>query len=74
MQNYKLLSFMSLIIGVIGFFLFIVHKSMQGEKTGFLNYLSKLLIALGIILLNISVILMSKKCNENYTTKKSKKP
>tara|TARA_B100001093_G_C26476714_1_gene863006 strand:- start:316 stop:600 length:285 start_codon:yes stop_codon:yes gene_type:complete len=61
------LSISSLVIGCLGALVFVYYKYVGYPKKNMMNYGSKATIALAIILLNIAVLLVSKKNTESFT-------
>jgi len=68
MNTPKDLTIASLVLGGVGALLFIIYKVRGGKKSSLMANGSKLLIAIGIILLAIAVLLLSED-REPYSTK-----
>ncbi|MHA1280455.1 MAG: hypothetical protein ACTSQ8_25080 [Candidatus Helarchaeota archaeon] len=68
MNTSKNLTIASLVLGGVGALLFIIYKVRGGKKSSLMANGSKLLIAIGIILLAIAVLLLSED-REPYSTK-----
>ena len=68
MNTPKELTIASLVLGGVGALLFIIYKVRGGKKSSLMANGSKLLIAIGIILLAIAVLLLSED-REPYSTK-----
>ena len=60
------LSISSLVIGCLGALVFVYYKYAGYPKKNMMNYGSKATIALAIILLNIAVLLVSKRNTESF--------
>ena len=73
MNTPKDLTIASLVLGGVGALLFIIYKVRGGKKSSLMANGSKLLIAIGIILLAIAVLLLSEDKNY-YGTSSSKFP
>ena len=68
MNTSKNLTIASLVLGGVGALLFIIYKMRGGKKSSLMAKGSKLLIAIGIILLAIAVLLLNED-RESYSTK-----
>ncbi len=68
MNTSKNLTIASLVLGGVGALLFIIYKMRGGKKSSLIAKGSKILIAIGIILLAIAVLLLSED-RESYSTK-----
>ena len=68
MNTSKNLTIASLVLGGVGALLFIIYKVRGAKKSSLMANGSKLLIAIGIILLAIAVLLLSED-REPYSTK-----
>ena len=70
MNTPKDLTIASLVLGGVGALLFIIYKVRGGKKSSLMANGSKLLIAIGIILLAIAVLLLSED-REPYSNRQS---